>query len=335
MKLGVLNNETWAFFEEIYKEFERHHQVSLFNERRVTPPLFKERVNKWLASRDIHAFLKTSDVVFIEWASRNLELASHLPKVCGIVTRMHRYEMYEWSHKINWDAVDWLILVSDAKQKEFVNKYPQQAHKVVVIPEAISLERFKRHENPFRGNLGTLCHLSPRKRVYELILNFYELNRQHDGFHFHIGGGKRPLFPDYADSLHALVKRLNLQDHVTFHGHISEHLEWYSKIDIFISNSYSEGLQVSPMEAIASGCYCLSHWWDGADELLPFDDIFITGSELLEKILAYSEASEDERWRRKDIQYARVRDDFNIQHTKVRIRELTEQVGLDWSGGYK
>ena len=80
------------------------------------------------------------------------------------------------------------------------------------------------------------------------------------------------------------------------------------------------------MEAIASGCYCLSHRWDGADELLPGQDLFFTDSELQEKILDYCDASEREQRKRQAQQHEIVCARFNVDRTKVQIRELIESV---------
>jgi glycosyltransferase involved in cell wall biosynthesis len=136
----------------------------------------------------------------------------------------------------------------------------------------------------------------------------------------------RPPFADYYEALQALVKRLNLQDRVTFYGHVADPVHWYRRIDVFVSNSYSEGLQVSPMEAIASGCYCLSHWWDGADELLPQDNLFYTDPELIRKLVEYCDAPEHERQARCARLQAMVRNKFDVDQTKVRIRQLVEEV---------
>ena len=62
---------------------------------------------------------------------------------------------------------------------------------------------------------------------------------------------------------------------------------WYPKIDVFVSNSYSEGLQVAPMEAMAMGCSVLSHHWHGADELVPHENLYLTDHELAAKLAAY------------------------------------------------
>ena len=140
---------------------------------------FHTRINNALLRNDMQSFLAANDVVFFEWASELLALASHLPKRCPIVTRLHRYELYQWADRINWDAVDRIILVSEAKRREFVARFPQQAQKIAVIPVGVDLQKFGYCDRAFDAgagsNIGILCHLAPRKRVYELILAFSEL----------------------------------------------------------------------------------------------------------------------------------------------------------------
>lgn len=327
MRIGVAIEDTWAFFKEIFDEFCEHHSVTLFQRRTIQSPILYDRINQAVFNRDLRSFLQTNQVVFFEWASGLLESASQLPKSCGIVTRLHRYEMYRWADHIHWDVVDKIILVSQAKRSEFIQRFPEQAEKIVVIPEAVSLERFTSSPRAFQGDLGILCHLTPRKRVYELILAFYELVKIRGDYRLHIGGGEHPLFRDYFRALHGLVEKLGLQEKVIFYGRVEQPEIWYKNIDIFISNSYSEGLQVSPMEAIASGRYCLSHHWDGADELLPVDSLYLTEQEWIQRILEYSDLSQAQKLEKIAAQQALVRERFDIHKVKAEIRRLVEQVG--------
>jgi glycosyltransferase involved in cell wall biosynthesis len=331
MKLGIVNEETWAFFDEIYQELSDYHQTHLFKRAYSKLPVLKSRLDVYLLERDLEALMHENKVVFFEWASELLSIASHMPKSCGIVTRLHRYEMYQWSERVNWNAVDRIIVVSQAKKREFEKLHPAQSRKLVVIPEAISPGKFPPIQKRFNGDIGILCHLSPRKRVYELILAFYELIKLRGNFHLHIGGGPHPRFPDYTPALHALVDDLKLANQVTFYDRVTNPQEWYSKIDLFISNSYSEGLQVSPMEAISSGSYCLSHHWDGADELLPKENLFHSEQELVQKIIAYYRLPENEQIRKAAVLQALVKERFNVNNTKIQIRELVEEVGTSLS----
>lgn len=329
MRLGIAISELdpWDFFHEIYADLSENHQTYLFKRRQIRAPFFYERINRDIFRRDLQAFMQTSDVVFFEWASQLLAYATKLPKVCGMVTRLHRYEMYQWVDQVNWDAVDRVILVSKAKQKEFSARFPDQAKNTVVIPEAVSLDKFTPNNKSFKGDIGIMCHLTPRKRVYDLLMTFYELTKRGDEFHLHIAGGPKPAFYDHYYSLLYVVAELGIQDRVTFYGNVKDTNSWYKTIDIYISNSYSEGLQVAPMEAMATGCYCLSHHWAGADELLPEEHLYYSSQELIDKILSYAELPGREKLRQKDRMRSIVVENFNIEKTKLQIRQIVEEAG--------
>lgn len=327
LRIGVAIEETWAFFREIYADLQENFETTLF-ERRTSPvALFSARINRYLFDHDLQELLLQNDVVFFEWASELLAAATRMPKTCGIVVRMHRYEMYRWVEHINWQVVDRLIVVTEAKKREFLAHFPQMTGRVVVIPEAVSLDRFTRFEKPFTGQIGTLCSLIPRKRVYELILAFAELHRQHSELHLHIGGPEREIFAEYAAALYTLVRQLGLQDAVTFYGRVEDAPAWYRKLDIFVSNSYSEGLQVALLEAMASGIYCLSHAWEGVEELLPLDFQFHTERELITRIEAYLQMPEAQRATKKDQMLSLVAGKSDIQAVVKQVRTVVAEVG--------
>jgi glycosyltransferase involved in cell wall biosynthesis len=325
MRLGVAIEETWDFFHEVYAELSERHHTTLYERPNLNLPVLNGRLGSYWFRRDLRHFLANQDVVFFEWASELLAIATHMPKTCGIVTRLHRYEMYTWADRINWDAVDRLILVSQAKYREFGAVYPEQLHKDVVIPEAVSVSRFRPGAKTYQGDIGILCHMKPRKRVYELVLAFHELIQQRGDFHLHIGGGRAAGFGEYYDAVTQLVDRLRLGDKVTFYGHVAKPEEWYPRIDVFVSNGYSEGLQVSPMEAMASGCYCLSHQWDGAEELLPPENLFLTNTELVQRLLRYADAPPSTKANATAEMRAIVCDRFDVDVTKAQIRRVVEE----------
>lgn len=329
MRLGIAISEVdpWDFMNEIYADLRKQHDTSLFKRRDCTSPIFNARINNYLYLHDLKSFMRTNEVVFYEWASDLLMTATKLPKTCGIITRLHRYEMYQWVEHINWDVVDRIILVSRAKQNEFVAHFPGQAMKTVVIPEAVSLDKFKPNNKSFNGDIGILCHLTPRKRVYDLLMTFYELTKANNEFHLHIAGGPKPGFYDYHYSILNVVNELGMQDRVTFYGNVIDTNNWYQNIDVFVSNSYSEGLQVAPMEAMASECYCLSHHWTGAEELLPEENLYYSSQELIDKILCYAELPGSEKLHQKDRMRAIVAEKFNIEKTMLQIRQIIEETG--------
>lgn len=289
LRLGLVvgPDETWSFIRDLYVDWQGHFQVDVFEPSQTRSPFFKERLNRRTLTNAMSAFLATHDVVFFEWASLWLALASRLDSPARLVTRLHRYELYQWADQIQWDRVDTIILVSEAKRREFLRRFPEQGAKCVVVPAGVDLGRFAFRPKPVQGRLGTLCHLSPRKRVYDLILCFSALAQEDGGVSLRIGGGPAPGYGDYTAALHHLVEQLGLRERVTFDGPVQDPAAWYSEIDLFISNSYSEGLQVAPIEAMASGCCTLSHHWDGAEEFLPGRNLFWTEAECRRLALDY------------------------------------------------
>lgn len=326
LRLGVVIEETWDFFREIYAQMQQSYPTTLFKRRALRSGPFHTRINRFMLERDLQSFMHSQDVVFFEWASELLVAATHLPKTCGIVTRLHRYELYQWADHVNWDAVDRIILVSHAKQREFCERYPTQAAKTIVSSPSTSLEKFTYQPRPFAGRIGTLCHLTPRKRVYDLILAFAELAEQDASLTLHIAGGPNAGFLDYARSLHFIVEQLKLQERVTFYGNVSEAWNWYRTIDIFVSNSYSEGLQVAPMEAMACGCYTLSHAWEGAEELVPLPHLFTTSRDLQQKVLAYCALPEAARQAEAAAMRAFACEHFDIHKTVQDVLSAIDEV---------
>ncbi|MBW7886645.1 MAG: glycosyltransferase family 4 protein [Caldilineaceae bacterium] len=326
MRLGIAIEETWDFFHEIYADLQARHETTLFTRRKSPFNVARTRIEGLLFRRDMAAFLAAHEVVFFEWASQLLAAATHFPKRCGIVTRLHRYELYDWADRINWDAVDRVILVSRAKEQEFRARFPDQAQKTFVSSPSTSLERFSYRAKPFSGDIGILCHLTPRKRVYDTVLAFYELAQQDDRLHLHIGGGPHVAHGDYYTALLHLIESTGLADRVTLYGHVKETWDWYHKIDIFLSNSYSEGLQVAPMEAMASGCFCLSHRWHGAEELVPAENLFLTTREMQEKILAFCALPESEKQAQRAAMRQLACERFDIRKTIAEIGQVIEDV---------
>jgi glycosyltransferase involved in cell wall biosynthesis len=335
MKLGIfVGEENWTFFKEISEDLAEHYQIEIYQRKTYNIPLFYGRLNRWASQQGIRDVLRSNQVCFFEWASDLLMNASYMPKHCAIVTRLHSFELYEWAPKINWAAVDKVILVSRAMQQKFVDQYPNCAEKTQVINNGKPLDKFRPVSRKFEGNLGMLCNLTPIKRVYEVILTLYELKLKGYELNLHIGGEPRKGGTDkrYYASIQRAVEKLDLQEQVIFHGHIQEPENWFKLVDVFISNSFWEGQQVALIEAMASSCYCLAHFWDGVEEILPQENIFSTEIDMQRKIIGYYEMSDELKKDHRAHMRSIAELKFDINFTKKAIRELINELGHD---GYK
>jgi glycosyltransferase involved in cell wall biosynthesis len=330
MKLGILvGEEKWTFFREISEDLAAHFQTDIYERKKYNSPILYDRINHWAYRKGMRDMLRRNDVCFFEWASELLMVATHMPKECAIVTRLHSFELYKWAPTINWDAVDRVILVSKAMQELFLDEYPGQNHKTAVIYNGTSLETFKpvvRSNNQLR--LGMLCAINPVKRIYEVVLALAELRERGFEGRLHIAGEPKGDYR-YLVALVRTVERLDLQDNVSFDGFIIDTPTWLQNIDIFISNSYWEGQQVALLEAMASGCYCLSHFWDGAEEVLPAEYIYNTDSDLQRKIINYCQMTGGEKAEHRSRMRCLAEEKFDISRIKVQIRHVIEEVGAN------
>ncbi|MEZ4622846.1 MAG: glycosyltransferase family 4 protein [Caldilineaceae bacterium] len=111
--------------------------------------------------------------------------------------------------------------------------------------------------------------------------------------HLHIAGGKDPSrhYDGYYIAIQRAIEKLALQNNVTLHGHVTDTERWLREMDIFISNSYWEGQSVALLEAMASGCYCLAHFWDGSEDILPAECVYSSNDDLADKLIAYADLS--------------------------------------------
>jgi glycosyltransferase involved in cell wall biosynthesis len=299
-RLGIFVGEhgNWTFFRDIYADLAQVYQTDVFVEKTYNIPLLYGRFNRWSYQNQIRQIVQRNDICFFEWASELLIPASQLPKRCAMVARLHSYELYAWAPQVNWANVDRVILVSEAMRQKFCALYPDHAHKTIVIYNARPLDVFAPVRKPFQFDLGMLASLHPVKRIYEIVLMVSGLRRRGYDARLHVAGAKwhGGTLDEYHVSLNRLVEKLDLHGAVTFYDHVTDTAGWLQNIDVFISNSYWEGHQVALVEAMASGCQCYSHFWDGVEEALPPENIYVSENELAEKLIAYSQLDDESRW---------------------------------------
>ncbi len=330
-KVGVFVGEHghWGFFKEIFADFHSHYATQLFEEKSYNLPLLYGRFNRWAYYHQIRSLLKNNDACFFEWASELLVPASFMPKRSPIVTRMHSYEVSVWAHQVNWENVDCIIFVSNYIRKKFLENHPEHAAKTCIINNGVDLNRFSPIVNkPFQFNIGMLGTILPIKRIYEAVFVIAELRDRGYQPHLHIAGGKAPggHYDSYYIAIQRAIEKLELQAHVTMHGHVTDTERWLSEMDIYLSNSFWEGQSVALIEAMASGCYCMAHFWDGSEDVLPQSNLYSNNHELAERLIAYSELTTTERevWRVK--MRATACDRYDIRETSQQIRQVIDQL---------
>ncbi len=334
-KLGVIyDDKTQHFLKDLLDDWKNHFETSIYTFEPVRFPIASGRINKLLHKNSLKKFLDQNEVVFFEWVGENLVLASQLPHQAKIITRLHSWELFHWAKWVNWNAVDQIVLVSKAMESRFNEIFPGNAEKVIVLPAGKSLERFQPQAHPFSGKLGMLGSILPIKRVYDMVLTLSELHKKGLDYTLHIAGKPDGEFNNqrYYASLLSIIDYLELTDKVIFEGWVDP-TAWLPGIDIYISNSYWEGQQNALLEAMASGCYCLSHCWRGAEEILPDDCIYTTEASLIDKIVQYSQMTKKEMEKSQQRMRSIVAERFDLKDSirkyRVMIDEVLESQGVD------
>lgn len=333
MKLGIVYDGQRNFLEELLADWQARFDVSIYAFTPLTLPVASGRINPLLQRRSLKAFLNRNDVVFFEWAGENLAAASRLPHKARIVARLHSWELFHHAKRVNWSGVDQIVLVSQAMRRRFNAMYPGNEVRTAVLPAGKSLTRFAPAPHPFVGNLAMLGNILPIKRVYESVLALAELRRRGYLYTLHVAGKPDDEFNNqrYYASLLSAIEKLDLKEQVVFHGWVDS-AAWLPGMDIFISNSYWEGQQNALIEAMASGCYCLSHFWDGAEEILPREYLYTGETALVEKIIAYAEFSGDEKRQRQEHLRAIAAEKFDLSESLRQYRALIESTGSPAAG---
>ena len=327
--LGIaVGEEMWMFFKEIYDDLTLHYNTSIFHKKEYHVPLLHGRLNRWSYKQGLHSILKQNDLCFFEWASEHLVIASNFHPQTPIVTRLHSFELYDWAPKVNWDSVSKVILISKYMQDKFNELYPQHSHKSIVINNGRSMKTFTPPiHRTYDYNLGMMCAILPVKRIYEVILMLYELRKSGLPARLRIAGKAKEMGDfRYPVAVHELIKKLYLEDFVIFDGFVVDTPSWLQNIDIFISNSFWEGQQVALIEAMACGCYCLSHFWNGSEEMLPPENIFITNSDLQQKIIGFYNTSDAEKAAYSQYFRAIALEKYDLENIKIQIHQVIEEV---------
>jgi glycosyltransferase involved in cell wall biosynthesis len=160
-----------------------------------------------------------------------------------------------------WDSYDHLVAISHAAQKQLLldNKLP--ARRVRVIHNGIIYQKYgrslsseirKKYEEEFRvfpGQclVGIVARLSQEKGHQVLIHAFKQVSGRLNAKLLIIGDGA------LRDSLVQQVRDLQLKEHVMFLGFRKDIPELLAMIDLFVLSSFTEGISLTLLEAMASG----------------------------------------------------------------------------------
>lgn len=148
-----------------------------------------------------------------------------------------------------------------AYQKEIYSKINP-----TVIYNGIDVNKFEFDftENSDRTSVGTVSRITPIKDQLTLIRSIPEVVEKNDAIFYIIGDIQDQ---EYYDECIDLTKSLGVEENIEFTG-FQDSSKWYSKFDVFVLPSLSEGFPLSILEALSTGTPCIATNVGGIPEIL-------------------------------------------------------------------
>ena len=237
-----------------------------------------------LINKKIRTFFSSgnADILFVEFADETLALVSRIRKKKMIVTRLHRYELFNLP-KADWSVIDIVIVVNNWMKKELELKVPSLKGKIICIHNFVDVNFWnKPTRRKINNKLSIVGNIEKRKGHDKAIIAFSKLLKKRDNLHLSIIGKSKDL--SFSDSLNVLVSDLGLNDKVFFNGYVDDLRKEFHETDVILSFSEHESTHLTLFEGLSCGAFPLSRNWEGVEEFLPKNNIFSTDSEFVIKI---------------------------------------------------
>ena len=221
-----------------------------------------------LSQDEMYQIMQWSDISWFEWANGPIIHASNFPKVCKIVCRLHKYEVYSDTPKmINWSNVDHFILVSPVMLdvfKQFHFKDIEQTTDVRIIPNALDMERFNYSDKERGYNIAYIARFHAAKNPSLMLQVMHALVKKDDRYKCYIAGGVQDV-TEYQ-YFQYMVEQMGLEKNVFYDGIIENIDQWLDDKHFVLSTSVIESQGVAIMEAMTKGLKPVIHNYFGNPE---------------------------------------------------------------------
>jgi len=250
---------------------------------------FETRFCQGQGDAEMFRLMQWCDIAWMEWCTNQVVVASHLPKVCRTVVRLHRYEAFRpWPERVRWENIDALVTIGNSAVRDrLLRRIPdlEQRTRVVPILNGVDLERFSFVNRPRGKNLAFLGRIHILKNPMMLLQGLARLRAMDPEFRLFFAG-------DFQDDgvLEAYMRHaageMGLSDAVVFDGWQEDVAGWLEDKHYLVSASIVEGHPVGIMEGMARGLKPVIHTFPGCRDFFPPEYLWRTLDEFGERILA-------------------------------------------------
>lgn len=181
------------------------------------------------------------------------------------------YKKFDPIHQSIYSIVDSLICMTDTHRFNLTQSLPISFDKIKVIPLGLDLTKFcnisAETKNEFRRLhncnqtdfvLGCAGRFDPQKGQLELVTAVKNLKKRGYKFKLLLVGEDTYNEPGTKEKCRHLIEDYDLCDCVHIYDFIDDLNCFYHSIDMFVMPSHKETFGLVLIEAMASGCICLS-----------------------------------------------------------------------------
>lgn len=191
-------------------------------------------------------------ISFGDWFNAYAIISTRFLGIRTIITNrmgpnLHLGKFMEFFNKICYQYADVLIVQTQRAKEIFEKKY--RLKQIKVIPNILKPIDIK--EPLYEKNIISIGRLSKEKGHKFLIEAFAMLNNKEWSLHI-VGDGPEMIY------LKILVKKLNIENNVIFHGHQKDFSSILRKTSIFVLPSLYEGFPNALIEAMSIPLACIS-----------------------------------------------------------------------------
>ena len=260
-KIAIVN--IWENkFNNIYKSyFERNNDVKVIIPR---------------TGQELQSAVEWADVLWSTWCNEPLIALSQYRLPCKLITHIRSYEILTESFMTNakWENIDGAIFVAEHIREIAGEMWPVQMSQVpkTVVHNCVDPDKYPFYEKQPGKNIAYVSYLNHKKGISLLLQCIKSAVNCDPEYKFHIAGiHQEPRFEVYMNHL---LKAMNLQDNVIFHGWVKDIQKFMADMDYSISTSPWEGCPNNVIEAMACGVKTIVHNWRGAQDMFPEDLVF-------------------------------------------------------------
>ena len=234
-----------------------------------------------------------SEVIFVEFANETLTLASKWKGKRTLVTRLHRYELFQLP-KAKWKAVDAIIVVNKRMKELLEEKLPEMKEKIHCVSNYLDVDYWTIRENRIKTNqIAIVGSIEPRKGHDKAIVAFSKIVKKYPDLKLNIIGVNNDK--EFSNTLIRLAEDLKLRDKIRFLGFSEDIKKDFQDSDIILSFSEHESTHLTLFEGLSCGAWPLSTTWDGVKEFLPDENLFSDDKEFVKKVKKFYSLNDKER----------------------------------------